>query len=83
MIDAFHLGGWGMYPTTLAGLALLFAAIQWTREPDRRRWQIVRSLRGLTMLFSSLGFVTGVIKSFISVMEELYGRVRTKNRQMK
>ena len=66
MKEAFRLGGWGMYPTTIVGLVLVFMAIQYARDPDRRRMQIVRSLAALTLLTSCLGFVTGVIKSFIA-----------------
>jgi uncharacterized membrane protein len=66
MKEAFRLGGWGMYPTTLVGLVLLFMALQYARDPDRRRMQIVRCLATLTLLTSCLGFVTGVIKSFIA-----------------
>jgi hypothetical protein len=64
MQQAFHHGGWGMYPTTVAGLILFVAAIQYARQPDRRRLGIVRTLAGLTFLVSTLGFITGLIKSF-------------------
>ena len=64
MINAFHQGGWGMYPTTITGLFLVIAAVQYARRPDSRRSGIVRTLSALTFLVSCLGFVTGVIKSF-------------------
>ena len=66
MQDAFHLGGWGMYPTTIAGLVLLFAAVRYARQPDLIRREVVRRLAMLTFLVSCLGFVTGVIKSFVA-----------------
>jgi hypothetical protein len=56
-----------MYPTTIAGLLLVIAAIQYARQPDRRRIGIVRTLSVLTFLVSCLGFVTGLIKSFTAV----------------
>lgn len=66
MSEAFRLGGWGMYPTTIVGLVLLVAAIQYARQPDLRRRAIVGNLLGLTFIVGCLGFVTGVIKSFTS-----------------
>ena len=78
MSEAFRLGGWGMYPTTLAGFVLLIAAGLYAARPDLRRLHVVKCLSVLTMLVSCLGFVTGVIKSFTSVgdstVEEL-GRI--------
>jgi hypothetical protein len=71
MLDAFRLGGWGMYPTLIAGLILMFAAIQYARNPERARLRVVRSLGVLVMLTSMLGFVTGVIKTCTSVTPDL------------
>ena len=56
-----------MYPTALAGLALLYAALQHLRAPDRRRRAIVSELSWLVGLTSCLGFVTGVIMTFTHV----------------
>jgi hypothetical protein len=67
MQEAFRLGGWGMYPTTFIGLVLLVAAVSYARHPASRRALVVRNLNILTMLSATLGFVTGVIKCFISV----------------
>jgi len=55
-----------MYPTALVGLVLVFGAIQYARDPDRGRLQIVRCLSVLALLTSCLGFVSGVIRSFIA-----------------
>ena len=63
MLDAFHLGGWGMYPTTIIGLVLVATAL---RHPTQRI-ALVCTLSLLTALSGLLGFVTGVIKSFTSV----------------
>ena len=67
MLEGFHQGGWGMYPTTIVGLLLVVAAVQYARRPDRRRLGIVHSLSALTLLTGTLGFVIGVIRSFTSL----------------
>jgi hypothetical protein len=66
MMDAFRLGGWGMYPTTLVGLILFVTAVRFARSGDRATLPLIRHLSILTALVGSLGFVTGVIKTFIS-----------------
>ena len=71
MLDAFRLGGWGMYPTLVAGLLLMFFASQYARHPEPSRSSVVRHLGVLVLLTSCLGFVTGVIKTCTSVTPEL------------
>ncbi|HEY1811860.1 MAG TPA: hypothetical protein VGG74_05855 [Kofleriaceae bacterium] len=66
MTDAFHMGGWGMYPTLIAGLVLVATAIGFAISPDARRRLLVRALASLTLLVGTLGFVSGVIKTFTS-----------------
>lgn len=61
MSEAYHLGGWGMYPTTIMGVLLLVAATMYARRPERRYVPIVVSLSILTFLSGCLGFLTGVI----------------------
>jgi hypothetical protein len=65
--DAFHLGGWGMYPTTLFGLVLVAAAINYARQPAARRLAVIRHLDVLVLMSGTLGVVTGVIKTCIHV----------------
>jgi hypothetical protein len=65
MLDSFHLGGWGMYPTLAAGLALVIASIAQVVRPDRGR-ALLRQLTWLVALFALLGFLTGVIKCFVA-----------------
>lgn len=65
MSEAYRLGGWGMYPTTIIGLLLLLAAVLYAIHPDRRRIPVVLSLGVMTFLSGSLGFVTGVIKTLL------------------
>jgi hypothetical protein len=64
MQEAFRLGGWGMYPTALIGIVLVIAAMHYAWHPVRASAVIVRRLAVLTMLSATLGFVSGVIKSF-------------------
>jgi hypothetical protein len=67
MIDAFHRGGWGMYPTVLAGFVLITMAIVFARNGDARRLASIRSMTFLTFLVGSLGTLSGIIKSFCSL----------------
>jgi hypothetical protein len=67
MSEAFHLGGWGMYPTAIIGLVLVGVSLQQALHPAARRMAVVRGLSLLTLLSGFLGFVTGVIKSFTSL----------------
>jgi hypothetical protein len=71
MLDAFRLGGWGMYPTLIAGLVLMLNAILYARNPEVGRLRMLRFLGMLVVLTSSLGFVSGVIKTCTHVTPEL------------
>ncbi len=74
MSEAFHLGGWGMFPTTFIGLLLLAVAVQYARQPDQRRLHVIRHLNVLVGLSAMLGFVSGVIKTFsqVSAADQLH-----------
>jgi hypothetical protein len=67
MQEAFRLGGWGMYPTTFIGLVLLAAAVQYMRQPNARRWLVLRHLNVLVGMSALLGFVAGCINTFTHV----------------
>jgi hypothetical protein len=70
---AYHQGGWGMYPTTFMGLVLLAAAVRYARNPNRQRLFFARHLSALVALSGTLGFITGVIKTFTNLpSDELY-----------
>jgi hypothetical protein len=66
MSEAFHQGGWGMYPTTIAGLVLIFTAWRFAFSGNRASLSLVRWLYALTGLVGTLGFVTGVLKTFLA-----------------
>jgi hypothetical protein len=66
MGDAFQHGGWGMYPTTLFGLALIVTAIRYAIAPEAARALVVRRLSLLTFIAGCLGFTVGCIKTFMA-----------------
>ena len=61
MQDAFIAGGWGMYPTLLAGLALIATCIQYARRPQSRYMPLMLSLGVFTLMAGTLGFATGIL----------------------
>jgi hypothetical protein len=62
-----------MIPTTLIGLVLLVLAVQYARQPDRRRLQVLRHLNVLVGLSALLGFVAGTIKTLVHMPpDQLY-----------
>ena len=65
MGDAFQHGGWGMFPTTFFGLALIVTAVRYAIAPDAARALVVRRLSLLTFIAGCLGFSIGCIKTFM------------------
>jgi hypothetical protein len=63
MLEAFIAGGWGMYPTLFAGLALLGTTIQYAINPQSRYVPLMICLGFFTLFAGVLGFVTGVMTS--------------------
>ncbi|NMO19521.1 hypothetical protein HPC49_54670 [Pyxidicoccus fallax] len=61
MQDAFIAGGWGMYPTLLAGLALIATCLRYARRPESRYVPLMLSLGIFTLLAGALGFATGIL----------------------
>ncbi|WP_225414464.1 hypothetical protein [Stigmatella hybrida] len=59
MLDFFVAGGWGMYPTLLAGLGLLTTSFQYARRPEKRYVPLMTALGLFTLIAGGLGFVTG------------------------
>ena len=66
MVEAFRLGGFGMFPTAIAGLVLVAAAVRYARAPDARRLHLVRCLSVVVALVGTLGTTSGVIKAFFA-----------------
>ena len=64
MIDAFHTGGWGMYPTMVFGVLLLLMTARYAMRPERRFVPLILALGTVTLASGALGFVTGLIASF-------------------
>jgi hypothetical protein len=62
--DSFHMGGWGMYPTTIFGLVTVAAALGYVMRGERHKLALIRGLSLLTLLSGCLGFVTGCIKAY-------------------
>jgi hypothetical protein len=63
MGEAFRLGGWGMYPTAIAGALLVAMSARYAFSPQRQRLPLLVCLQVLTFFIATLGFVTGLIKS--------------------
>ena len=61
MLEAFQLGGWGMFPTLVAGLFTIGAAVNFARHQERARLLSVAILSMLTLVCGGLGFVTGLM----------------------
>ena len=66
MLEAFHLGGWVMFPTAIAGLILVVCAWRFAARPARDRLPVISWLGALVGLTSLLGFVAGVIKTLVA-----------------
>lgn len=61
MLEAFRLGGWGMFPTLFFGLLLLACSVRYAVKPERRWIPIQIALALVTFSSGMLGFVTGLI----------------------
>lgn len=62
MIEAWKIGGWGMFPTMAFGLLAIAAAIAYALKPDRARLVRVCVLAANTMVAGLLATVTGIMK---------------------
>ncbi|HEX8434419.1 hypothetical protein [Archangium sp.] len=61
MSEAFIAGGWGMYPTLIAGLALLATSLRYASRPESRFVPLILTLGLFTLLAGGLGFITGLL----------------------
>lgn len=66
MMEAFRLGGFGMYPTLVAGVLLVASAIRYAHKPEHEAPPLIYQLSVLTALVGTLGFISGVIHTFIA-----------------
>ena len=69
MYEAFQMGGWGMYPTLIAGLVLVLTSVRYAVDPQARWVPLMLSLGSLTLVAGGLGFVTGVIRTTMALAE--------------
>lgn len=76
LIEAFHAGGWPMYPILLSGVLLIAAAARYARSPEARHLQLVRELRLVTLGCGVLGSILGVIHS-LSGLNMVPGEARS------
>lgn len=61
MSEALIAGGFGMYPTLIAGLALLVTSLRYASRPESRYVPLMITLGLFTLFAGGLGFITGVI----------------------
>jgi hypothetical protein len=61
MTEAFVAGGWGMFPTLLAGVGLLVASLRYAHRPETRYVPLMVTLGLFTLLAGGLGFFSGLI----------------------
>lgn len=64
MIEAFRMGGFGMYPTAIFGVLLVAASIRYAVKPESRFIPLQITLGLLTLFAGTLGFVTGLMTTF-------------------
>ena len=66
-MEYFRIGGYGMWPTLVFGLVMLVAALRHAVRPRAAATPLVVGLGVLTLVSGSLGFITGMIKSFMAI----------------
>ena len=71
MLEAFRLGGWGMFPTLICGVLAVAVSIRYAVKPERRLVPLLITTNVMTLIAGTLGFVTGVIATakYISEVE--------------
>jgi hypothetical protein len=70
LLDRFHDGGWGMYPTLVFGALLLGVAVRYAVTPERRYVPLLVALNVATLVSGGLGFVTGVVVTASALASE-------------
>lgn len=61
MLEAFRLGGWGMFPTLICGALTIAVSVRYAARPERRFIPLLVTTNVMTIVAGMLGFVTGLI----------------------
>lgn len=61
ILESFHNGGMGMWPTLVVGLLMIGISARYAVSPERRFVPLIVASSVLTSLMGALGFVTGLI----------------------
>ena len=61
LTEAFHEGGWPMFPILIVGILLIIAAGRYAVQPEARQLLVVRSLGKVTLGLGVLGSVLRMI----------------------
>lgn len=69
LADAFHEGGWPMFPILVVGALLVVAAGRYVSQSEPRHLPVVKTLGGATLVLGVLGTVLGVIHSLSGIHE--------------
>ena len=67
MLEAFKLGGWGMFPTLICGLLTVAISVRYAVKPEKRLVPLLVTTNLMTVIAGMLGFVTGVITTAMYV----------------
>ena len=70
MLEAFHDGGFGMFPTLVFGIALCAVAARYAATPEKRFVPLLLALGTCTLSSGALGFASGFIVSTRAVARE-------------
>lgn len=61
ILESFHDGGWGMWPTLFIGLLMIGVSARYAVSPERRFVPLLVASSTLTLLSGAFGFVTGLV----------------------
>lgn len=61
--QAFHEGGWGMWPTMLFGTLALALSLRHAIAPKQELLPLIVGVAGATLFGGALGFTTGIINT--------------------
>ncbi len=67
MLDAYQLGGWGMYPTTVFGTLAVALLVRALVRPSRPVGSAIPAALVATGISGLLGFTAGVIRTFSAI----------------